>query len=196
MKNLTLQFIALSLLLNACASSQIVLKRPTWRERIRVAVMPFNDAPHAPGSGKIATEAMNMYLLEIPNYDVVERGRLEEILKNQNIQNTETIDFKTLESLGKLLKVDAFVIGAVTYYQEKRLCIFPPAKTTVTARMVQTATETVEWSATNKSEWHPMKWGSSVILPLFAYYTFTSPTASDCIKESIKNIVDAVKNKN
>src|SRR3989338_11027806 len=70
----------------ACTKPQIIIKHsPQPGEKIRVAVLPFKDAPGAPGSGGSAMEAMTTYLLQVPAYEIIERGALEQIVKEQNL---------------------------------------------------------------------------------------------------------------
>ena len=188
MKRLTALCLTLSLLVGGCAPQVIVKHPPLPGQKIRVAVLPFKDAAGAPGSGMIAMEAMTTYLMTIPAYEIIERGALEQIVKEQNLGITGAIDAETAAKLGKLTGADALVIGAVTQYQQRNFMIFPPAKATITARMVRTDTATVDWTATHTLGWHPVKWAVSFFWPLGVIFVMTSPSAEDRLSKAVKEI--------
>lgn len=180
----------------ACAKPQIIIKHsPSLGEKIRVAVLPFKDAPGAQGTGESAMEAMTTYLLQVPAYEIIERGALEQIVKEQNLGVTGAIDAETASNLGKLLGANALVIGAVTEYKQRNFLIFPPAKATVTARMVRTDTATVDWTATYTLGWHPIKWPISFFWPLGVVLAMTSPTAEDRLNKAVKRIAKSISEK-
>ncbi len=181
------------LFLNACSSSQVVIKHtPAQNEKVRVAVLPFKDAPDQPGSGQVATEAFTTQLLSCPSYEIIERGSLEQVMKEQNLSVTGAIDPKTASELGKLLGADAIVVGAVTEYQARNNMIFPPAKATVSARMVRTATGTIDWSGNGTVGWHPLKWVASIFWPVGVFFLVTSPTAQDRTAKASQGIAKVV----
>ncbi len=170
---------------------QVIVKHaPKSSERIRVAVLPFKDAPGAPGSGEAAAEALTIHLLKIPQYEMIERSALEQILKEQNLSLTGAIDPQTAAKLGNLIGTDALVIGSVAQFQKRRFQILPPAKVTISARMVRTDTGTIDWTATYTLGWHPVKWALCFFWPLAVIFIITSPTAEDRINKAAKGMMN------
>lgn len=195
-KKLFAIIISFSLFLSACSGPQVVMKHvPNPGNKIRVAVLPFKDAPGMTGTGEMAAEAMTTYLLNIPAYEMIERGALEQIVKEQNLGVTGAIDPNTASNLGKILGADALVIGAVTEYKQRNFMIFPPAKATITTRLVRTDTATVEWSATYTLGWHPIKWAISFFWPLGVVFVVTSPSAEDRLQKAAKKISKKIEEK-
>ena len=179
-----------------CIKPQIVIKHiPQKGERIRIAVLPFKDAPGAPGSGEIAAESMTTHLLRVNSYEIIERSALEQILKEQKLGVTGAIDLETAAQLGKILGADALVIGAITEYQKRKNMVLPPAKATVTARMVRTQTGVLDWTATCTAGWHPLKWILFMPPPgMFLGPTFimSSPTVEDRIQKASRKIAEQI----
>lgn len=185
-------------LLNACAMPHVVTKHSQPKNtKIRVAVLPFKDAYGHPGSGEAATEAMTTRLLSIPAYDIIERSALDNVIKEQAFASSGAIDPKTASELGKLLGVDSIVVGVVTEWQERHQLIFPPAKATVSARMVNARTGAVEWSGDYSLGWQPIKWLAFFppIWPLGAYFVITSPSVEDRVQKASKGIARVVSKK-
>ena len=75
-KPVLLLFLALAS--SACAPYVVVKHAPEAGRIRRVAVLPFKDAPGAPGSGAVAYTAFNNSLLSLPGYELVERGSVDE----------------------------------------------------------------------------------------------------------------------
>ncbi|MBI3013373.1 MAG: hypothetical protein HYY63_07090 [Elusimicrobia bacterium] len=158
-------------------------------------MLPLKDAMDAPGSGELAMEALTTHLLKVDAYEIIERGALEQIAKEQKLGATGAIDAETAAQIGKLVGADALIIGAVTEYQPRNFMIFPPAKATVTCRMVRTDTATVEWTATYTLGWHPVKWMASFFWPLGVFFVVTSPSAENRLNKAVGKISKQVAKK-
>lgn len=185
--------LASAFLLSSCSSNRVVVKHvPEAGRKVRVAVLPFKDAPGAPGSGQSASDALTSELLKIPSYEIIERGAMDQLMKEQNLSLTGAISQQTAASLGQLLGADALVVGAVTEYQERDAMIFPPAKAGVSARMVSAASGTVEWSGGHSVGWHPVKWISCIFWPLGAFWLVTSPSVEDRLGKASRGLAAAV----
>jgi hypothetical protein len=85
-----------------------------------IAVLPFQDAPgeHAKGSGKVVVTGIIGQLYDLPGINVVERGRLETILKEKDFQGS--IDPTTASTIGKLAGADLVFFGDVTQYDAQQ----------------------------------------------------------------------------
>ncbi|MBN2522868.1 MAG: hypothetical protein JXB24_06315 [Bacteroidales bacterium] len=108
-----------------CSSSQKltnVYKSPKLNTIQRIAVAPFEDAPGilAKGSGKVVADVMVTQLLTLNKYQVIERSQLQKVLSEHNLSQSGVIDAVTAQEVGKILGVDAVIIGSVTEYQMKK----------------------------------------------------------------------------
>lgn len=83
----------------------------------RVALISFADYPGMSGSGEAAAGIFEKYLLG-SGYRIVERRAVNEILKEQAFQASGVPDPATLKKLGRLLGVQALVIGNIGEYKE------------------------------------------------------------------------------
>lgn len=106
-----------AILLSACATATVTVKSGFDFRRVnRVAVISFTDYPGMPGSGGLAAGAFEQGLLGA-GYDVMERASIDQILKERRLT---AVDSKTAKELGKLLGVDALLLGRVTGYIKER----------------------------------------------------------------------------
>lgn len=107
--------------LAACSSPAIVFVAPTYNPTHvhRVAMLSLADYPEAPGSGEIAAATFEKYLLEA-GYSVVERRQVAQILKEQSLSFSGAVDASQIRNLGRILGVDALVMGNVTDFSNSR----------------------------------------------------------------------------
>ena len=101
--------------LAACAPNSVGIlnDRYNFKRIKRVALVSFSDYPGAAGSGEITASAFEMHLLKA-GYSVVERRQISKLFNEQALDLTGSIDPATLRKLGKLLGVQAIVLGSVT----------------------------------------------------------------------------------
>ncbi len=91
-------------------------------------------------------------------YTVVERGQLDRVLNEQNFQQDARSDVTSAAKLGRLLGVDAIIIGSITQYQREdkniSLGLRKESKATVTidARIVQIGTGEILGVARGRGE--------------------------------------------
>jgi len=96
------------LLLAACAAPRVAVNpRSDFSSVKRVAVISFNGP-----SGELAADLMTQSLL-MHGADVVERQRLDAVLREQSLADSGSFDPATAKQLGKLLGVDALFVGTV-----------------------------------------------------------------------------------
>jgi curli biogenesis system outer membrane secretion channel CsgG len=94
--------------------------------RPRVAVLDFDYATvHSYVSsifgsnvdvGKGVTDLLVSYLVKDASYSVIERKVLDKILAEQNFSNSDRADSSSAAKIGKLLGVDAIIVGSVTQF--------------------------------------------------------------------------------
>ena len=94
--------------------------RPKGRPRIAVLDFDFGatDRRRTP-SGNVGLGVASVlisYLVEEGTYQVVERKLLEQVLREQDLTNSRRVDPKTALELGRLLGVEAIIVGAVTQF--------------------------------------------------------------------------------
>src|SRR5438874_4242221 len=98
---------------------------PTARKK-RVAVMDFDygtvhkDVYALFGSdvdvGKGIVDLLVKHLVKDGSYSVIERKALDKILAEQNFSNSDRADPTSAAKLGKVLGVDAIIIGSITQF--------------------------------------------------------------------------------
>jgi curli biogenesis system outer membrane secretion channel CsgG len=96
------------------------------QQKKRVAVLSFDDAAvrssatAAIGSsqdiGAGVADVVIKELLEDARYSIIERRAIDAVLKEQNFSNSSRADPKSAAAIGRLLGVDAIVIGSVTQF--------------------------------------------------------------------------------
>ena len=94
----------------------------------KVAVFDFDNAAvqggvtspffqtSTPNLGKAAADLLITRLVEDGHVRVIERSAIDKLLAEQNLSNTERGDPQTAAKLGKLLGVDAIILGTITRY--------------------------------------------------------------------------------
>jgi hypothetical protein len=80
-----------------------------------MAVMVFEDAPGAKGSGSHVSGIVTTFLLDL-DINMVEREKLDEVLQEQVLQLTHTADADVLK-VGKLVGAQAIVLGEVHQWE-------------------------------------------------------------------------------
>jgi len=66
--------------------------------------------------GKGISDLLVTYLVKDGSYSVIERKALDKILKEQNFSNSERADPTSAAKIGKLLGVDAIIVGSITQF--------------------------------------------------------------------------------
>src|SRR5215831_11672257 len=94
----------------------------------RVAVFDFENAAiqggitspffqnKAPDMGKAAAELLITKLVKGGNVSVIERNAIDKLLAEQNLTNSDRTDPVTAAKLGRVLGVDAIILGTITHY--------------------------------------------------------------------------------
>lgn len=97
-------------------------------QKKRVAVFDFDNAAvqggikipfvemNAPNLGKAAADLLITKLVQDGNVSVIERNAIDKLLAEQNLTNTDRTDPVTAAKLGRVLGVDAIILGTITHY--------------------------------------------------------------------------------
>ncbi len=98
----------------------------TAPRRARIAVMDFDYATVQSSSaamfgsnidvGKGITDLLIAGLVKNGTYSIIERSALDKIMAEQNFNNSQRADPTSAAKLGKLLGVDAIIVGSVTQF--------------------------------------------------------------------------------
>ena len=94
--------------------------------KVRIAILDFDYATvHSTVAaifgqnvdvGRGITDLLVRQLVEDGSYSVIERQALDRILAEQNFSNSDRADSSTAARLGKLLGVDAIIVGSITQF--------------------------------------------------------------------------------
>ncbi|MEW6230122.1 MAG: CsgG/HfaB family protein, partial [Bacillota bacterium] len=86
--------------------------------KIRVAVMDFRDETNHPqwAVGRGMRVEFETRLVQTGQFEVIERDRLEQIMQEQGFGATGLVDPSSAAQIGKLLGVQAMIMGSVTKF--------------------------------------------------------------------------------
>ena len=127
MKNF-LRLVAVAVLAVQCVGQLFAQDAPQapHARKIRVAVFDFDygtvhrDVYALFGSdvdvGKGISDMLVTYLVKDGTYSVIERKALDKILAEQNFGNSNRADPTSAAKIGKMLGVDAIIVGSVTEF--------------------------------------------------------------------------------
>jgi curli biogenesis system outer membrane secretion channel CsgG len=109
----------------------VLVTLPAWSQapqKKRVAVFDFDNAAiqdgikvpfvemSSPNLGKAAADLLITKLVQDGNVTVIERAAIDKLLAEQNLSNSDRTDPVTAAKLGRVLGVDAIILGAITQY--------------------------------------------------------------------------------
>jgi curli biogenesis system outer membrane secretion channel CsgG len=122
----TLPLFALLLTFTAGIGEQKATAQAAPRHRPRIAVLDFDYATVQSytsgifGSnvdvGKGITDLLITGLVKDGTFSIIERHALEKIMAEQNFSNSQRADPTSAAKLGKLLGVDAIIVGSITQF--------------------------------------------------------------------------------
>ncbi len=97
-------------------------------QKKRVAIFDFDNAAvqggmtspyfaiNGPNIGKAAADLLITKLVQDGNVTVIERNAIDKLLAEQNLTNSDRTDPVTAAKLGRVLGVDAIILGTITHY--------------------------------------------------------------------------------
>jgi tetratricopeptide (TPR) repeat protein len=97
-----------------------------------VAVLDFESLSVPSDLGKAVAEMLRTKLVELGVYTIIERGKLEEVMKEQALQLTGAVDSKTAVEIGKLVGAKFVIIGSLAKTAESHY--------TLNARLIEVET--------------------------------------------------------
>ncbi|MBI5407783.1 MAG: hypothetical protein HZA14_00290 [Nitrospirae bacterium] len=114
----------------------------------RAAVMPFDNLSNDKAAGEVVRHLVISELLASGLVDVLVPGEVMAAVNELDIKNISSLSEKQIKALGKLLKVEALIIGTVEQYGETRIGNVSAPEVTVTLMMADTGTGNIIWSIT------------------------------------------------
>lgn len=99
--------------------------------RLALAVLPFQGQGEATRFVDLSTGKMITQLVNLRRFKVIERGVLDEVLKEQRLQASGVVDEQAAVKVGRVAGADAIVLGTISLIG---------STTTVSARVIDTET--------------------------------------------------------
>lgn len=144
---------ALLLALYGCGSgsmSKAFLREGATLSHIQtVAVLPFENLGGSAGAAQRTREITMTQVLTAGLFDVVDKGRVDSILRDEALEPGAPLDAATLRRLGQRLGVQAFILGSVEQGTESRGSASYP-EINLTLRLLDAETGTLIWQATGR----------------------------------------------
>jgi len=107
-------------------------------ERMSIAVLPFQTRGGSVDLGEIVLDKLITQLVALHRFKIIERSQLEKVLKEQALGLSGVVDASSAAQLGRVLGVDAVLIGSITS-DEKKVGIDGRLVNTETAEIVTSA---------------------------------------------------------
>lgn len=145
----------------SCTSidKQVFIKdKASLKRDIRIAVLPFKDAPNKEGSGTTVADTLASEMIKISNWTIVERTQMEKIMKEKKLGMSGVTD-ADIGQLGSVANADYLIVGSVSeFYYDRQFYIVPKTKLSFNARIIEgktgTVIATIRYSLeTNKHAW-------------------------------------------
>ncbi|MDI6809864.1 MAG: CsgG/HfaB family protein [Candidatus Eisenbacteria bacterium] len=116
--------------------------------KLSVAVLPFEAKGGAQTLGEMVLDKLTTSLVNLQRFNVMERSKLEELLKEQKLGMTGVIDASTAAQVGKNIGVEGIFLGSVSLSGnlasiDARL-IDTASGSILSARDVSSSTSTIE----------------------------------------------------
>lgn len=142
------------LVFTACGSAPVMKKvqvNPPFDHNFikAIAVIEFSNSTKRHGAGKILADRVEQLLINESGYRVVNRMDIDQIRMEKNIaKTTGLVSSSVAKKIGRLLKVDALVVGHVENYLLRRSNGDKRVDIVLTFKILNTTTGRVIWSKT------------------------------------------------
>lgn len=118
----------------------------------RIAVLPFESWNEYLSGNTLSDYFVHNFIRKFPEVTVVERRELQKILKEQFFTQTGAVNPETVASIGKILGVDAILIGKITTLDT---IIGNKGAISVVYRIVDVNTGKILWSDKQNAKMKP-----------------------------------------
>lgn len=183
---LTLALFLISLLLiSGCAVSAKSVQSSDAGKRIKkIAVLPFYNMSRQKDAGKIVANVFVTEMFKSGRFRVEEPGNVVQFMIQERMDTIGEIEIERLKILGKRLSVDAVVVGTVEEFDDGRGGAYPSPTVSITARMIDSSSGQLIWSAQNKKK------GDDYII-IFDFGEIRSVTT--LTQKVVKELIDTIK---
>jgi TolB-like protein len=149
----------------------------------RIAVVPFeNQTPEEFASSRLR-QLMITELLLADVFEVVEPGEVLRALNQVQPTNPTSLSIEQIQKLGKELKAQGVLVGAVNAYVEHRFGSFIVPEVTATFRLIDVESGITVWSVTDTEG------GLPVSTQLMG---FRPSTMSEASRRLVRRVVDSL----
>src|SRR3989338_3193547 len=183
---LTLALFLISLLLIAgcTVSAKPVQPSDAGKKRKKIAVLPFYNMSGQKDAGKIVANVFVTEMFKSGRFRVEEPGNVVQFMIQERMDTIGEIEIERLKILGKRLSVDAVVVGTVEEFDDGRGGAYPSPIVSITARMIDSNSGQLIWSAQNKKK------GDDYII-IFDFGEIRSVTT--LTQKVVKELIDTIK---
>ena len=138
-----------------------------YREPMRVAVLDFDwTAPvaqlqsehsmiNAPNAGKFIADGVSSRLLAIDAFEVLERSKLNRLLSEKDLTQSQLVQAGRFKEIGAFLGVDYLVLGTVNTYTTWASGMMSGHTVSFSCRCVNVNTSKVAWTISGRQERGP-----------------------------------------
>ena len=113
----------------------------------RIAVLPFQNNSSDEFAAERLREVVITQVMSMGIFDVVDKGIVDSVLREEAVEPGTPIDKLTLKRLGQRLNVQAFMLGSVDQAGENRRGSFSYPELSLALRLVEAKTGMVLWRA-------------------------------------------------
>ena len=119
-------FLVCQAALTSCAEQPELIDVQRVTAVNNVAVLPFEDAPGAYGerSGTAVSGFVTSELAASNKFRILERSRLKAAIDEKDLQASDLVDPQTAVQVGKMLGVQAVIVGTVTQYDMDKTTVY------------------------------------------------------------------------
>ncbi len=114
----------------------------------KIAVLPLDNLSTDKAAGEIVRQLVISELLASGLVDVVVPGEVISALTALNIKSISSLNEEHIKALGKALKVQAVIMGAVEQYGEAKFGNISAPELTITLMMADASSGNIIWSVT------------------------------------------------
>ncbi|HIJ78262.1 MAG: CsgG/HfaB family protein [Desulfobulbaceae bacterium] len=144
----------LMLFANGCILQTAGGAQPFFRENVdfgfikKIAVLPFSNNSKDQYVSEMVRDITITQMLSSRVFDVADKGVVDSILREENVQPGEPLDPQALRRLGQRLSVQAIFLGVVDQVGESGKGSSGASEMTLTLRLLDTQSGLVVWQAT------------------------------------------------
>jgi len=114
----------------------------------RVAVLPLDNMTGEKSASRIIRHLVISELLATGLVDVVAPGEVVAAMKDMGIKEVSSLSKKNIKSLGRALKAEAIIMGAVQQFGNVRFGSISAPEVTITLLMADAGSGDIIWSVT------------------------------------------------